>query len=185
VTVDIPDELLGSPDVSTTAKLVAGMLAAEPLLAVKSVATRLGLSRSAVFRALAQLKDSGIEVCRVNATDESRQCDYSRVNATPHPSKVVCKGGGQSPDSPTSTPDDTKPPTKEEVGFYAAGKGRSDLLEDFFDRYERDGWMVKGEPMTSWRRMFDGWARKRPKPQPAAKRVPTLEEHLYEVDKSY
>ena len=46
MTVDIPDELLGSPDVSTTAKLVAGMLAAEPLkkIVLDKIASRVGMS---------------------------------------------------------------------------------------------------------------------------------------------
>ena len=77
------------------------------------------------------------------------------------------------------------PPTQEEVEGYAASKGRQDLVTDFFAKYDGDRWEVNGEPMASWKRMFDGWARRRPKEAQPARRKRTLEEALYDVDKTY
>jgi hypothetical protein len=71
------------------------------------------------------------------------------------------------------------------VRGYAASKGREDLAADFFAKYDGDRWVVNGEPLASWRKMFDGWARRRPKPTQAARRKRTLEDALYDVDKTY
>jgi hypothetical protein len=77
-------------------------------------------------------------------------------------------------------------PTKEEVAAHAAKRGRADLVDEFFDRCEEDGWMTgRGEPITNWKRWFDGWTAKKPKASAPRKRKQSAEQARYEQDSSY
>jgi hypothetical protein len=187
MTLYLPDEIASSHAIAASAKLVLAFTIANPLASKKEMATALGMSRSNLFKTLANLKKSGAAASLPEWTMESTLVDYSPLQSTPHPSGL-CKGSGGSVGSnkkSSTLKAASAPPTQEEVQGYAAGKGREDLAADFFQKYDADRWLVNGEPMTSWRKMFDGWARRRPKPTQAARRKRTLEDALYDVDKTY
>jgi hypothetical protein len=187
MTLHLPDDAASSHAITASTKLVLAFTISNPLASKKEAATALGMSRSSLFKALADLKKKGVATSPPEWTVESPRVDYSLPESTPHPSRV-CKGSGGSGGSPvkSSTPKAASAsPTQEEVQGYAAGKGREDLAADFFEKYDADRWTVNGEAMTSWRKMFDGWARRRPKPTQAARRKRTLEDALYDVDKTY
>jgi len=57
-------------------------------------------------------------------------------------------------------------PTLEEVRLYA--RRRQSLIDpdDFWARYQRSGWMIGGRPIQNWRKIFDAWEAREPKPEP-------------------
>jgi hypothetical protein len=183
----LPDEIANSREITASAKLVLAFTISNPLTSKNEAAKVLGMSRSSLFKSLSDLKKKGVSTSPPEWTTESTRVDYSPPEYTPHP-RSVCKGSGgvekkhtkSSPQKATASP-----PTQEEVEGYAASKGREDLVADFFAKYDGDRWTVNGEPMASWKRMFDGWARRRPKEAQPARRKRTLEEALYDVDKTY
>ena len=197
MTLYLPDEIADSREITASAKLVLAFTISNPLTSKNEAAKALGMSRSSLFKSLSTsppewtiVHPSGLNRSLTSPpewTTESTRVDYSPPEYTPHPSSV-CKGSGGVTNSHTkSSPQKAaaSPPTQEEVEGYAASKGRQDLVTDFFAKYDGDRWEVNGEPMASWKRMFDGWARRRPKEAQPARRKRTLEEALYDVDKTY
>lgn len=183
MTIQIPDEVLKA-DISLSAKLIVATAMTYPKASRKEIATKLGVTRCTVFNGIKSAKLGGI----VFDTD-SIVFDTDGIKSdTPHPVGVCNKGNGVAAlpaKKRSSSKAPAAPPTREEVHTYAAGKGRADMADEFYLHYSSESWLHNGEPLTNWRRMFDAWAKRRQKPQPAAARVPTLEEALYEVDKSY
>ena len=187
MTLHLPDEIAGSREITARTKLVAAFTISNPLISKNGAAKALGMSRSSLFKSLANLKKIGLSTSLPEYTPESPRVHHSLPEYTPDPSSV-CKGSGGVTNSHTKASPQkatASPPTKEEVEGYAASKGREDLVADFFAKYDADRWMVNGEPMASWKRMFDGWARRRPKEAQPTRRKRTLEEALYDVDKTY
>ena len=184
----IPTEVLASETIPPSAKLVIAVMLAHPYLPKKEVANMVGISRRSLFRNLRSLKAGGIELSAINDTISAASGTNGVINDTPHP-VGMCNTGNEAAVLPAKRRSPQKapaaPPTEEEVQTYAAGKGRADMAFEFYDHYRHEGWLHNGEPLANWKRMFDAWAKRRPKSKPAAARVPTLEEALYEVDKSY
>ena len=188
MTIQIPDEVLASETIPPNAKLVIAVMLAHPYLPKKDGAKLVGISRRSLFRNLLSLKKEGVELSVANDSISAVAVSNGDATVSPHPVGVCNKGNGVAAlpaKKRSSSKAPAAPPTREEVHTYAAGKGRADMADEFYLHYSSESWLHNGEPLTSWRRMFDAWAKRRQKPQPAAERVPTLEEALYEVDKSY
>jgi len=210
VNIHLTEEVLQA-DISASFKLVIGAVRAHPGLSRKQVAKVLGVARNTVFAAMREAKKRGIcvgaggtEIGTVGGTEIGTGGTgigtHSTKTVTPHPidickkkdiskKKDICKkkeGAAPSRRKPGYSGIDSltdHPPTKEEVFAYAEGLGRLDLAENFYIYYTGTNWCTaKGDPISSWRRAFSGWARRSPKPAP---RKVSLEEALYEVDNSY
>ena len=198
--VHLTEEVLQA-DISASFKLVIGAVRVHPGLSRKQVAKALGVARNTVFAAMREAKKRGIcvgaggtEIGTVGGTEigtvGTEIGTHSTKTVTPHPIDNICKkkkeGATPSRRKPGYSGIDSlqdSPPTKEEVLAYAEGLGRLDLAENFYIYYTGTNWCTaKGDPISSWRRAFSGWARRSPKPTP---RKVSLEEALYEVDNSY
>lgn len=161
MTIEIPDEIVDS-NMSAGKKLVIGVSLTYPNAPKSEVAKRLGVTRRFVFQALQEAKfayehlfTKGEQVFTPLVVSSSNKEEAPKFLPTQPPTQSV------------------SPPTKEEVAAYAATKGRADLAEEFFTRCEEDQWLTsKGEPITKWKRWFDGWASRKAKP--AAPRKPKL-----------
>tara|TARA_Y100000593_G_scaffold32396_2_gene63886 strand:- start:598 stop:1194 length:597 start_codon:yes stop_codon:yes gene_type:complete len=198
VNIHLTEEVLQA-DISASFKLVIGAVRAHPGLSRKQVAKALGVARNTVFAAMREAKKRGIcvgaggtEIGTVGGTEigtgGTEIGTHSTKTVTPHPIDICKKKEGAAPSrrKPGYSGIDSlqdSPPTKEEVVAYAEGLGRLDLAENFYVYYTGTNWCTaKGDPISSWRRAFSGWARRSPKPAP---RKVSLEEALYDVDNSY
>ncbi len=196
--IHLTEEVLQA-DISASFKLVIGAVRAHPGLSRKQVAKALGVARNTVFAAMREAKKRGIcvgaggtEIGTVGGTEigtgGTEIGTHSTKTVTPHPIDICKKKEGAAPSrrKPGYSGIDSlqdSPPTKEEVVAYAEGLGRLDLAENFYVYYTGTNWCTaKGDPISSWRRAFSGWARRSPKPAP---RKVSLEEALYDVDNSY
>lgn len=55
-------------------------------------------------------------------------------------------------------------PSYTEVKAYADERGASEeLVLDFYEHYESNGWMVGNNPMKNWKASFNGWMRRHKK----------------------
>ena len=188
--IHLTEEVLQA-DISASFKLVIGAVRAHPGLSRKQVAKALGVARNTVFAAMREAKKRGICVGAGGTeigTGGTEIGTHSTKTVTPHPIDICKKKEGAAPSrrKPGYSGIDSlqdSPPTKEEVVAYAEGLGRLDLAENFYVYYTGTNWCTaKGDPISSWRRAFSGWARRSPKPAP---RKVSLEEALYDVDNSY
>lgn len=168
MTIEIPDEIIDSK-MSAGKKLVIGVSITYPNAPKSEVAKRLGVTRRFVFQALQEAKSAYEHLFTKG------EHMFTKGEQVFTPLVVSSSNKEETPKFlPTQPPTQSvSPPTKEEVAAYAATKGRADLAEEFFTRCEEDQWLTsKGEPITKWKRWFDGWASRKAKP--AAPRKPKL-----------
>lgn len=51
-------------------------------------------------------------------------------------------------------------PTLEEVRRYAAGRRSNVNPEEFWIRYQKNGWTIGGQPIRNWMAIFDAWSQR-------------------------
>lgn len=57
-------------------------------------------------------------------------------------------------------------PTLEEVRQYAGRRHSMVDPEEFWIRYQNNGWTIGGKPIRNWQAIFDRWEAREPKPAP-------------------
>lgn len=168
MTIEIPDEIISSK-LTATQKLIVGIVLTYPNATRFEVAEKLGVTVRSVFKALKEAKSA------YEPLFTKHEPAFTKGEPAFTPLVVSSSIKEEAPKFlPTQPPTQSvSPPTKEEVAAYAATKGRADLADEFFTRCEEDQWLTgKGEPITKWKRWFDGWASRKAKP--AAPRKPKL-----------
>jgi|LULN01.1.fsa_nt_gb hypothetical protein len=201
--IEVTDEVLEA-DITLSAKFIAAAAMAYPMASRSELADKLGVDRSTVIKGIKRAKLGGVSfdggggifatsgesaTSGVSASKRGVSASKSGVSATPHPVDV-CNKENQTADLPaakkrSSAKTPSAPPTRKEVDEYAKSKGREDLVEGFFSRYDREDWQHNGEPLANWKRMFDAWARRAPATVAKKSNSISLEERLYELDGSY
>jgi hypothetical protein len=181
MTIEVPNELLES-SLTLSQILVVSTTLSYPDKSALQLSQVLGTSKRNINRILksAQGKWEHIVPPVGRIVPES---------GTYVPTVVSSSSGKENPSFLSAAPATSrsaKAPTKEEVSAHAAKRGRDDLVDEFFERCEEDGWMTgRGEPITNWKRWFDGWASKKPKASAPRKRKQSAEQARYEQDSSY
>ena len=178
--IEVPNELLES-SLTLAQILVVSATLSHPDKSALQLSQLLGTSKRNINRILKDAQGRWEHIVPPVGT-------YVPEVGTYRPT-VVSSGSKENPSFLSAAPSTSRSaqaPTKEEVAAHAAKRGRSDLVDDFFDKCEEDGWRTgRGEPITNWKRWFDGWDKKTPKPSAPRKRKQSAEQARYEQDSSY
>lgn len=215
ISVTITDALLQS-SLSVGDKLIVAAAIAYPMASRKRLATTLGVTERMVYRAISNAKKQGMIVGPTDTSDMSPMSDTdTRVSPTDTgdmspmsvpltPVSVILTPmsekltpvSDQNKQTNKQTEETTSnvrgfPPSLKDVCIFANHLRRMDLADEFFEHYEREGWVGRdGLPLTNWRAMFRGWARRTPAVESVdaatvsrpAVRQPTFEEMRYQMD---
>lgn len=97
------------------------------------------------------------------------------LGSTPDGLRSTCDGLGVVRETDTNNNSNNKritnrfkPPTPEEVGEYATGRGYLIDAERFVDFYSSKGWMVGKSPMKDWQAAVRNWAKNNKQPETKA-----------------
>ncbi len=176
----MPDDVLNLA-VGLGKKLVMGFLYTYPNSTHQEIADMLGTTRNNVAKVSTLMKSE----CGHMATHSGRTATHSGRTATPYLVKEIRKE-----EPPIKQPTKAaKIPTLSDVQAYAEKLVRPDLAEEFFHHNSEADWMTKqGQPITSWKSWFRGWAKRTP-PLPAASKAKSknansmsMEDMLYAAD---
>ena len=176
--IEVPNELLES-SLTLAQILVVSATLSHPDKSALQLSQLLGTSKRNINRILKDAQGRWEHIVPPVGT-------YVPEVGTYRPT-VVSSSSKENPSFLPATPSTSRSaPTKEEVSAHAAKRGRDDLVDEFFERCEEDGWVTgRGEPITNWKRWFDGWASKKPKASAPRKRKQSAEQARYEQDSSY
>lgn len=162
-------------------KLIIAFVLNHPKHTQQEVADMLGTSRRNVAKAVALAKTE----CEHLFT----QCEQLFTEKRTFVHTPLKKERKKENEEITPTPTTRKIPTFAEVQVFAASEGHSDLAEEFFNHNSEAEWMTKtGEPITSWKGWFRGWAKNKStatttgKKHKSKKKPLSVEEMFFEAD---
>lgn len=147
----MPNDVL-SLAIGMGSKLIIAFVLNHPKHTQQEVADMLGTSRRNVAKAVALAKSE----CEHLFTQCEQLFTEKRTSVHTPLKKERNKEKGETIPTPTAR----KLPDFSEVKVFAASEGHSDLAEEFFSHNSEAEWMTKtGEPITSWKGWFRGWAK--------------------------